>query len=80
MPGVRQYLVEWGHRIELHFLPKYDPQSNPVERIWWHLHEEITRNHRCQTMQELLDLVFAWLESRTPFEVERHVYEPQRAA
>lgn len=77
---VRQYMAEWGHRIELHFLPKYDPKSNPVERIWWHLHEEITRNHRCQTMKELLDLVFAWLENRTPFEVERHVYEPRRAA
>jgi putative transposase len=77
---VRQYLAAWGHRIELHFLPKYDPKSNPVERIWWHLHEEITRNHRCQTMQELLDLVFGWLEHRTPFAVERQVYEPRRAA
>jgi transposase len=77
---IKQYLAAWGHRIELHFLPKYDPQSNPVERIWWHLHEEITRNHRCQTMEELLDLVFAWLENGLPFEVERHVYEPRNAA
>ena len=77
---VRAYVAEWGQRIELHFLPKYDPQSNPVERIWWHLHEEITRNHRCQTMEELLDLTFRWLESRSPFEVERQVYQPRRAA
>jgi transposase len=77
---IRQYLAAWGHRIELHFLPTYDPQSNPIERIWWHLHEEITRNHRCQTMEKLLDLVFAWLENRLPFEVERHVYEPRHAA
>jgi putative transposase len=77
---IKRYQAEWGDRIELHFLPKYDPQSNPTERVWWHLHEEITRNHRCQTMEELMDLVFAWLDNRVPFEVERHVYEPKRAA
>ena len=77
---VQAYLAEWGHRFELHFLPTYDPSSNPIERVWWHLHEEITRNHTCQTMAELLSLTFAWLESRTPFEVERHVYTPRRAA
>jgi len=77
---VRQYMAQWGHRIVLHFLPKYDPKSNPIERVWWHLHEEITRNHRCQTMDQLLDLVFGWLENRLPFEVERHVYQPKKAA
>jgi putative transposase len=77
---VREYLARWGHRVALHFLPKYDPSSNPIERVWWHLHEEITRNHTCQTMGELLDLTFAWLEKRTPFEVERGVYTPRRAA
>jgi transposase len=73
-------MAQWGHRIVLHFLPKYDPKSNPIERVWWHLHEEITRNHRCQTMDQLLDLVSGWLENRLPFEVERHVYQPKRAA
>lgn len=77
---VRQYLAQWGHRIQLHFLPKHDPKSNPIERVWWHLHEEITRNHRCRTMQELLDLVFDWLEHRRPIVVERGVYEPKQAA
>jgi transposase len=77
---VREYLAEWGQRLELHFLPTYDPSSNPIERVWWHLHEEIPRNHTCQTMAELLELTFTWLKSRTPFEVERHVYTPRRAA
>jgi putative transposase len=53
---------------------------NPIERIWWHLHEEITRNHRCRTMDELLDLVFEWLEHRCPFEVERDAYLRSKAA
>jgi transposase len=77
---VQQYLQLWGHRIVLHFLPKYAPDTNPIERIWWHLHEEITRNHRCQTMDDLLDLVFAWLQNREPFVVEGAVYlQPQAA-
>jgi transposase len=78
--AVHAYLAEHGDRIVIHFLPKYAPDLNPIERIWWHLHEEITRNHRCQTMDELLDLVFDWLQHRRPFEVERHAYLRSQAA
>ena len=62
----------WGHRdrIDLHPLPAYGPGCNPIERVWWHLHEAVTRDHRCQSMQELLDLTFAWLGERNPFPVE----------
>jgi putative transposase len=77
---VWQYLQRWGQRLELHFLPTYAPDTNPIERVWWHLHEEITRCHRCQTMEELLDLVFAWLQNRTPFAIEGSVYSQQQAA
>ncbi len=68
------YLREWGHRFELHYLPLYAPETNPVERVWWKLHEAITRNHRCRGIDELLDLVFAWLERRQPFQVEDQTY------
>ncbi len=78
--AVWEYLGVWGDRIVLHFLPTWSPDANPIERIWWHLHEEITRNHRCQTLDELLDLVFDWLENGVPFQVERHMYLPKRAA
>jgi putative transposase len=44
--------------MKVHYLPKYSPDTNPIERVWWRLHEAVTRNHRCQTMQELLDLTF----------------------
>jgi transposase len=72
----------WEHRerIKLHLLPKYSPDCNPIERVWWHLHEAVTRNHRCRSMQELLDLTFAWLGSRNPFQVEGSVYPKARAA
>jgi transposase len=39
---VQQHLHQWNGRIELHWLPKRAPKANPIERIWWHLHEEIT--------------------------------------
>ena len=77
--AVREYLAGPGQRIVLHWLPKYAPQSNPIERVWWKLHEEITRNHRCQSMVELLDLVFAWIEGRQPLQVEDEVYFDQAA-
>jgi transposase len=60
---VREYLARWGHRIVLHHLPKYAPQTNPIERVWWQLHETLTRNHRCSSIDELLAEVFAWINS-----------------
>jgi putative transposase len=65
--AVRAYLAKWAHRIELHYLPKYAPETNPIERVWWHLHETITRNHRCQTLDELLDQVFDWATAHSTF-------------
>ena len=71
---VRAYLEEWGHRVKVHYLPKYAPDTNPIERVWWRLHEAVTRNHRCHTMDELLDLTFDWFETRTHFRVQSSVY------
>lgn len=78
--AVRAYLAGCGGRIELHWLPKYAPEANPIERIWWHLHEEITRNHQCKTMDELLDLVLDWLEDRKNLVVEDDVYFKRKPA
>ena len=77
---LQEYLARWGHRISLHYLPTYAPEANPIERVWWHLHDEITRDHQCQTMAELLDLVFCWLEAGSPFEIEGSVYPEPRTA
>ena len=64
---VREYLDEWGHRIWLHFLPAYSPETNPIERVWWHLHEAITRNHRCKTIDELASIAGKWLATNNNF-------------
>jgi transposase len=79
--AVDRVLKAHGGRLVLHFLPRYAPECNPVERVWWHLREEITRNHQCRALGELIDLVFAWLEGRKRFPVEDSVYwdkEPAR--
>jgi len=67
---VQEYLAQWGHRIQLHFLPKYAPETNPIERVWWHLHETITRNHRCATIEELLGDVFDYLDANRNYYLE----------
>jgi putative transposase len=77
---LQEYLKRWGHRIVLHYLPLYAPETNPIERVWWHLHDEITRNHQCQTIEELLNLVFRWLEAGNPFAIEGSVYPTPQAA
>jgi len=75
------YLWEHRERIDLHFLPSYSPDCNPIEQVWWNLHDQITRNHRCQSLEELLDLTFSWLRERNPFKVEgRSVYKIEASA
>ena len=77
---VIEYLWEHEGRIEVHLLPSHSQDLNPIERVWWHLHEEITRNHRCRDLGELLDRVFAWLGQENPFEIEGSVYPKASAA
>ena len=78
--AVIEYLWEHAGRLEVHLLPSYSPDYNPIERVWWHLHEQITRNHRCKDPRELLERVFTWLGAENPFEIEGSVYPKAQAA
>jgi transposase len=71
---VRAYLREWGHRVKVHYLPRSAPDTSLIERVWWRLREAVTRNLRCHTMAELLDLTFEWSEALTHFRVRSSVY------
>lgn len=53
-----------GQRIKLHFLPPYCPDHNRIERLWRDLHNNVTRNHRCETMLKLMCEVRHWLRKR----------------
>jgi transposase len=52
--AVLRLLDQLRGRIVLHFLPPYCPDSNRIERVWQDLHANVTRNHRCKTMNLLL--------------------------
>jgi transposase len=53
-----------GGKIALHFLPPYCPDENKIERLWQDLHAEVTRNHRCGSMNELMQNVRRFLRRR----------------
>jgi putative transposase len=64
---VEEYLKASEQRLCLHPLPARSPQSNPVELIWWGLHEAVSRNHRCKDLTDLLEFAEHYLEERQPF-------------
>jgi len=60
---VQSYLARWNHRLKLHFLSKYAPETNPIEPVWWHFHETMIRNHRCRSLSELLNRAYDWFQN-----------------
>jgi putative transposase len=64
---VKEYVKASGLRLRLYPLPAWSPQSNPVELIWWGLHEAVSRRHRCKDLSELLEFAEGYLEERQPF-------------
>jgi len=59
----RQALALLRGRVVLHFLPPYCPDANRIERVWQDVHANVTRNHRCRTMTQLLDNVRDYVEA-----------------
>jgi transposase len=58
-----RHVAALGGKIVLHFLPPYCPDHNRIERVWQDLHANVTRNHRCKTLDELLAHVHAFLRA-----------------
>jgi transposase len=67
-----------AEKLELHFLPPYCPDHNRIERIWKDLHDNVTRNHRCTTMEELMAEVRSYLAARN--RRGRHTYARAKVA
>jgi len=57
-------LARLDGRVVLHFLPPYCPDHNRIERVWRDLHANVTRNHQCRSMKELMQEVYHWLRKR----------------
>jgi putative transposase len=60
--AVKAWVASQGGRVVLHYLPTRAPEENPVERVFWRLHEAITRNHSFKTIDELVSASMKWLE------------------
>ena len=57
-------LAHFASRVRLHFLPPYCPDYNSIERVWQDLHANVTRNHQCCGMTELMREVRYHLRKR----------------
>jgi transposase len=57
-------LARLNGKVVLHFLPPYCPDHNRIERTWRDLHDNVTRNHQCRNMNELMKEVNYWLKKR----------------
>lgn len=61
--ATQRTLAELDGRVVLHFLPPYCPDANRIERVWQDLHANVTRNHRCTSMNQLLRNCRRYLEA-----------------
>ena len=43
-------------------------RTTPIVRVWWQLHDTLTRNHRCSSIDELLGEVFTWINADRCFD------------
>jgi transposase len=64
---VAAFLAPLKGRIRLHFLPPYCPDANRIERLWKDLHDNVTRNHQCDSMIELGQEVSQYLNDRNQY-------------
>lgn len=59
------WLAEHGQRLRMHFLPPYCPDDNRIERrVWREVHANVTRNHDCESIEQLMGEVVYHLMSR----------------
>ena len=63
---IQQWLVAHP-RIELLFVPTYCPKANPIERVFWEVHDKCTRNHRHKQIGQLVGDVEQHLEVNGPW-------------
>jgi transposase len=58
---VLEYLVE--SKIEMHFLPSYSPNLNPIERLWKFMYEHILYNKYYEKFKDFKEAVLGFLQS-----------------
>lgn len=65
---VQQWLEEHP-RVHLLFLPAYSGHRyNPIEKVWWHLKQQVAANRLHGSIDELVSSVHRYFATRTPAE------------
>ncbi len=60
----KTWLAQFGQKFRLHFLPPYCPDDNRIERkLWREMHANVTVNHRCKTIEQLMSEAVYYLMS-----------------
>lgn len=54
--------LEKHPRLRVLWLPRYAPELNPVDRIWWYLKQKVVANHCYPTIEALMEAVKAFLD------------------
>lgn len=62
---VQRYLSAYGKKFTLHFLAPYSPEHNRIERLWRDFHSNVTQNHTCKSIDELMANAFSYLITET---------------
>lgn len=52
--------------IELHYLPPYSSNLNPIERLWKVMNEEVRNNRYFATAKEFREEILAFFRERLP--------------
>jgi hypothetical protein len=76
--AVRRWL-DAHPRFELIKLPTYCPEANPIERAFGDVHDKCTRNHRRETMAQLMADVERHFEANGPwrYSLSKVYFEPE---
>lgn len=79
---VVRHWLEQHPRIKLIFLPTYCPQGNPIERLFWEVHDKCTRNHRRRKIEQVVGDVKTYLQEEGPwrYNVSQIYYEEEVTA
>lgn len=73
--GWKCAIEQFNGKNALHFLPPYYPNENKIERLWQDLHANVTRNHRCENMEELIKNIRSWLRHRSHIAQKQYLKE-----
>jgi len=52
--------------IQIHILPPYSPNSNPIERLWKVMNEHVRNNHYFHSAKEFREKIDAFFKITLP--------------